>query len=213
MAITVQRETKAHQQEDIPVYQTIAPSIFVPANMDLTKPPPDPPTDPIELSSETRAWIDRHADAVQDNIYYMLNREKTRIRRECQQHEYNLPRYLKAVPGLTEEEERALPDNSQELDEIFFIRSFCPEPKRGPYEVPPNFTHEHCQHIETAGRFGEPPRKSAEKMLMNLTKHGIMTLEALAQHVENEKDKKTKEIKSNAKSTTVSPEDMMEIDG
>lgn len=62
-----------HQQaEEIPAFQSIAPCIFIPAQTDLTKPPSDLPSEPNALLSETLAQINEHADAVQDNIYYML---------------------------------------------------------------------------------------------------------------------------------------------
>ncbi|KAI1099726.1 hypothetical protein F4804DRAFT_74021 [Jackrogersella minutella] len=203
------------QEEEIPAFQTIAPSIFVPAQMDLTKPPPDLPSDPSRLRSETLAQIDEHADAVQDNIYYMLQREKTRIRQECKQREAYFPPNLKEVPGLALGEESCLPDNAMEMDEILFIRSICPEPKRGPYEVPPGFSHAQCLHVLT-GSPGEPPRKCAEKMVMNLTKHGVLNLEALASHTKGVKEAKSRELENEMLlkrlgSTGVAPTDRMDI--
>ncbi|KAI0142562.1 hypothetical protein F4776DRAFT_612561 [Hypoxylon sp. NC0597] len=214
----VGKATKEQQQgEDIPAYQTIAHSIFVPAQTDFTKPPPDLPSDPSKLRSETLAQIDEHADAIQDNIYYMLNREKTRIRQECNQREANSPRHLKTVPGLLEGEERSLPDNAMEMDEILFIRSSCPEPKRGgPYEVPPTFTHAQCLHVEIGERFREPPRKSAEKMMLNLVKHGVQNLEGLANHIQYVKEARAKELENEMLSKGlgsmgVAPADRMDI--
>ncbi|KAI2611616.1 uncharacterized protein GGS25DRAFT_483401 [Hypoxylon fragiforme] len=204
------------QEEEIPAYQRIAPSIFVPAHTDFTQPPPDLPSDPSQLRNEMLARIDEHADAVQDNIYYMLNREKRRIHQECRQRDAYFPQHLQVKPGLAESEEHWIPDNGMELDEILFIRSFCPEPKQGPYEVPPLFTHNQCLHLQTDERFGEPPRKSAEKMLLNLVKHGVQNLEGLAQHVKNVKDAKSKELENEMLSKTlgsmgVAPADRMDI--
>ncbi|KAI1381136.1 hypothetical protein F4677DRAFT_402248 [Hypoxylon crocopeplum] len=204
------------QEEDIPAYQTIAPSIFVPAHTDFTKPPPQLPSDPSKLRSQTLAQIDEHADAVQDNIYYMLNREKTRIRQECRQREARFPQHFNPKPGLADGEDRGLPDNAMEIDEILFIRSFCPEPQPGPYEVPPVFTHNQCLHVQTGGRFGETPRKSAEKMVLNLVKHGVQNLEGLAQHIQSVKEAKAKELDNKALSRVlgslgVAPADRMDI--
>ncbi|KAI0837260.1 hypothetical protein F5Y06DRAFT_85423 [Hypoxylon sp. FL0890] len=203
------------QEEEIPAYQNIAPSIFVPAQTDFTKPPPDLPSDSGELRSHILDEIDEHADAIQDNIYYMLNREKTRIRQECRQREAHFPPHLKTVPGLLEEEERSLPDNAMEIDEILFIRSYCLEPKRGPYEVPPMFTHSQCLHVETGGAFGETPRKAAEKMMLNLVKHGVQNLEGLANHVQRVKEAKAKEIENESLSNRqdsmgIAPADRMD---
>ncbi|OTA97245.1 hypothetical protein M434DRAFT_8202 [Hypoxylon sp. CO27-5] len=212
------RATEKQQREDnIPAYQTIAHSIFVPAQTDFTKPPPDLPSDPSKLRDETLTQIDEHADAIQDNIYYMLNREKTRIRQECNQREANSPRHLRTAPGLLEGEERSLPDNAMEIDEILFIRSSCLEPKRGgPYEVPPVFTHAQCLHTEIGERFREPPRKSAEKMMLNLVKHGVQNLEGLANHVQQVKEAKVKELENEILSKGlgsmgVAPADKMDI--
>ncbi|KAI1417882.1 hypothetical protein F5Y13DRAFT_32912 [Hypoxylon sp. FL1857] len=219
MAITdsAGRATEEQRPEDIPAYQSIAPSVFVPAQTDFTKPPPNLPSDTSKLRSETLAQIDEHADAIQDNIYYMLNREKTRIRQECKQREAHFPQHLKTVPGLVGGEEGSLPDNAMEMDEILFIRSSCSEPKRGgPYEVPATFTHAQCLHVEIGGRFGEPPRKSAEKMMLNLVKHGVQNLEGLANHVQSVKEAKAKELANETLSKTlgsmgVAPADRMDI--
>ncbi|KAI1135333.1 hypothetical protein F5Y05DRAFT_416320 [Hypoxylon sp. FL0543] len=202
------------QEEEIPAFQTIAPAIFVPAQADFTKPPPDLPSDPSKLRSQILDEIDEHADAVQANIYYMLNREKTRIRQECRQREAYFPRHLNTVPGLLEGEERSLPDNADEIDEILFIRSHCLEPKRGPYEVPPVFTHAQCLHVEAGG--GETPRKAAEKMMLNLVKHGVQNLEGLANRVQRVKEAKAKELENEMLSKSlgsigVAPEDRMDI--
>ncbi|KAI2468418.1 hypothetical protein F4781DRAFT_269664 [Annulohypoxylon bovei var. microspora] len=185
------------QEEEIPAFKSIAPSIFVPAQADFTKPPPDLPSDLSRLRSEALAQIDEHADVVQDNIYYMLDREKTRIRQECKQREALFPRHLKEKRGLAEGEEPCIPDNAMEMDEILFIRSSCPEPKRGAYEVPLGFNHANCLHVST-GANGETPRKSAEKMVMNLTKHGVQKLEGLAIHVKGVKEAKSKELENQA---------------
>ncbi|KAI0381685.1 hypothetical protein F5Y04DRAFT_255060 [Hypomontagnella monticulosa] len=198
MAITDGAERKPEGQqreEEIPAFQAIAPSIFVPAQADFTKPPPPLPSDPNTLRNEALAQIDEHADAVQDNIYYMLDREKTRIRQECRWREAQFPQNPRELPGLSEEEEGFLPSNAMELDEILHIRSRCSEPPRGPYEVPPNFSHFQCLHVES-GLPGEPPRKSAEKMLLNVVKHGVQNLEGLAAHVLGEKSKKMSELES-----------------
>ncbi|XXG97973.1 hypothetical protein Hte_004289 [Hypoxylon texense] len=206
---------RQQQEEEIPAFQTISPSIFVPAQTDLTKPPPDLPSDPIALRNEALAQIDEHADAVQDNIYYMLNREKTRIRQECRQREAHFPHHIKATPGLAEGEEQWLVDSTNEVEEILFIRSIVSTPQRGPYEVPPVFTHNQCLHLEIDGRF-ETPRKSAEKMVLNLAKHGVQNLEGLAQHVHNVKEARRKELENESLSTSlasarIAPADRMDI--
>ncbi|KAI1770511.1 hypothetical protein F4818DRAFT_257861 [Hypoxylon cercidicola] len=216
MAATGKAVDKQRQEEEIPAFQTIAPSIFVPAQTDLTKPPPDLPSDPNELRSEILAQIEEHADAVQDNIYYMINREKTRIRQECRQREAYFPHHLKATPGLAEGEEQWLLDNTKDVEEIILIRSIVQKPQRGPYEVPPVFTHAQCLHVETDGRFGETPRKSAEKMVLNLAKHGVQNLEGLAQHVHNVKEARTKELENEMLSKSlgsagIAPADRMDI--
>ncbi|KAI0131558.1 hypothetical protein F4814DRAFT_438002 [Daldinia grandis] len=174
-------ESQLQQQEDIPAYQNSAPSIFVPAHTDFTKPLLELPSDPSKRRNEILAQIDKHADAVQDNIYYMLHREKTRIRQECKWREDRFPPHLRAVPGLTEGQERSIPSSGAEMDEILHMgRSVISKMGRGDCEVPRDFTHAQCLH--EAGRPGEPPRKSAEKMLMNLVKHGVQNLEEFAQH-------------------------------
>ncbi|KAI0884538.1 uncharacterized protein GGS22DRAFT_143952 [Annulohypoxylon maeteangense] len=194
-----------NQQHDeaIPPYQSIAPSIFVPAQVDFTKPPPDLPSDHNQLRSEALAQIDEHADAVHDNIYYMLDREKTRIQQECERREAHFPRPIRDKRGLAEEEESCLPDNSTEMDEILFIRSLCPEPTRGPYEVPLGFSHANCLHV-TTGAPGETPRKSAEKMVINLAKHGIQKLEGLSNHVKGVKEATSKDLANQALSKKLS---------
>ncbi|KAI1213717.1 uncharacterized protein F4807DRAFT_198049 [Annulohypoxylon truncatum] len=203
------------QQEEIPAYQSIAPSIFVPAQTDFTKPPPDLSSDPNIRRSEALSQIDEHADAVQDNIYYMIDREKTRIQQECKQREALFPRHIRDKRGLAEGEESCLPDNAMEMDEILFIRSLCSEPARGPYEVPPGFNHANCLHVMT-GAPGETPRKSAEKMVMNLAKHGVQKLEGLANHVKGVKEAKSKELENQALSKRlgsmgIAPGDRMDI--
>ncbi|KAI2625419.1 hypothetical protein GGS26DRAFT_201053 [Hypomontagnella submonticulosa] len=202
MALTDGADRKAsgqQQEEEIPAFQTIAPCIFVPAQEDFTKPPPPLPSDPDTLRSEALARIDEHADRVQDNIYYMLNREKTRIRQESYWREAQFPQLPRGVSGLAEGEDSFLPSNAKELDEILHIRSRCSEPPRGPYEVPPNFSHLQCLHVES-GLPGEPPRKSAEKMLLNVVKHGVQNLEGLAAHVAREKAMKISELESEMRS-------------
>ncbi|KAF3067318.1 hypothetical protein GL218_08701 [Daldinia childiae] len=208
-----ERVPEKQLQEDIPPYQNSAPSIFVPANTDFTKPPPELPSEPSKRRNEILAQIDEHADTVQDNIYYMLNREKTRIRQECKWREEKFPSYLRAVPGLTEGQERWLPSSGIEMDEILHIRSSTSELSRGNYEVPLDFTHAQCLH--EAARLGEPPRKSAEKMLMNLVKHGAQNLEGFAQHVKNVKEAKIKELENelvseSRSSTEIAPADIMD---
>ncbi|KAI1095279.1 hypothetical protein F5B19DRAFT_338641 [Rostrohypoxylon terebratum] len=203
------------EQEDIPAYQSIAPSIFVPAQADFTKPPPELPSDLNQLRGEALSQIDEHADAVQDNIYYMIDREKKRIQQECKQREALFPRHLRDKPGLAEGEDTCLPDNAMEMDEILFIRSLCSEPARGPYEVPQGFNHTNCLHVMT-GAPGEPPRKSAEKMLMNLTKHGVQKLEGLTNHVRGVKEAKAKELENqalakNIGSMEIAPADEMDL--
>ncbi|KAL7624710.1 hypothetical protein AAE478_006281 [Parahypoxylon ruwenzoriense] len=215
MAEANSRGDAPQHEEYIPAFQTIAPSIFVAAEADFTKPPPELPSDLGRARSEMLNDIDEHTKAIQDNIYYMLNREKTRIRRECRQREAHFPSRLKTAPGLTEEEERWLPENGVELDDIFF-RSYCPEPQRGPYEVPPVFTHASCLHVETGRRFGESPRKSAEKMMFNLVKHGVQNLEGLTQHVQNVKEARSRELENEflskeLGSSGVPPGDRMDI--
>lgn len=205
----------AERQEEIPVYQSIAPSIFVPAQVDFTKPSPELPSDLHQLRSQALSEIDEHADAVQDNVYYMLNREKTRIQQECKQREALFPRHLRDKRGLAEGEEKCLPDNAMEMDEILVIRSSCSEPPRGRYEVPPGFNHTNCLHVMT-GAPGEPPRKSAEKMVMNLTKHGVQKLEGLANHVRGVKEAKAKELENQALAKSIgsmgiAPADMMDL--
>ncbi|KAI5854075.1 hypothetical protein GGS23DRAFT_501831 [Durotheca rogersii] len=185
--------------EEIPAFQTIAPSIFAAARVDLTKPPPELPSELHKARETVLGDIDEHTKAIQDNIYWMLNREKTRIRQECWQREARLAaRGLTrgAAPGLTEDEQRRwIPDNGMELDDIFFIRSYCPEPPRGgPYEVAPGFSHTSCLHVETGWRFRESPRKSAEKMMLNLVKHGVQNLEGLDQHVKDVKEARILEL-------------------
>ncbi|OTB10469.1 hypothetical protein K445DRAFT_371131 [Daldinia sp. EC12] len=196
MAITTgserEPERELEQEEDIPAYQNIAPSIFVPAQTDFTKPPPELPSEPVRRRAEILAQIDEHADAVQDNIYYMFNREKTRILQECKRREANFP-HLKAVPGLTDIEERSIPSSGMEMDEILYIRQNASKQNRAFSDVPPVFTHNQCLHIEARG-LEEPPRKSAEKMLMNLVKHGIQNLEGFAYHVANVKEAKSREL-------------------
>ncbi|KAI1654226.1 hypothetical protein F4813DRAFT_217210 [Daldinia decipiens] len=201
------------QQEDIPAYQNSAPSIFVPTHIDFTKPPPELPSEPSKRRDEILSQIDEHAAAVQDNIYYMLNREKTRIRQECKWREEKFPPHPRAVPGLTESQERSLPSSGMEIDEILHIRPSTSQPSRGDYEVPPDFTHAQCLH--EAGRPEEPPRKSAEKMLMNLVKHGVQNLEGFAQHVKNVKEAKIKELENELvlegqSSTEIAPADIMD---
>ncbi|KAI1454109.1 hypothetical protein F4805DRAFT_461042 [Annulohypoxylon moriforme] len=207
-------QDKQHD-EAIPAYQSIAPSIFVPTQVDFTKPPPGLPSDLNQRRNEALGQIDEHADAIQDNIYYMIEREKTRIQRECRQREALFPPRLRSKRGLAEGEESCLPDNAMEMDEILFIRSICPEPPRGPYEVPPGFNHANCLHVMT-GAPGETPRKAAEKMVMNLTKHGVQKLEGLANHVKGVKEAKVRELENEALSKTlvsmgVAPEDKMDI--
>ncbi|KAI2777154.1 hypothetical protein F4815DRAFT_301943 [Daldinia loculata] len=202
------------QQEDIPAYQGNAPSIFVPAHTDFTKPPPELSSEPSKRRNEILAQIDEHADAVHDNMYYMLNREKTRIRQECKWREDKFPPHLRAVPGLTEGQERSLPSSGTKMDEILHIRSFTSEPSRGYYEVPREFTHANCFHKE-AGIPGELPRKTAEKMLMNLVKHGVENLEFFAQHVKNVREAKIKELENelvseSQSSTKIAPADIMD---
>ncbi|KAI2615123.1 hypothetical protein GGR54DRAFT_309495 [Hypoxylon sp. NC1633] len=183
-----------HQEEEIPPFQSIAPSIFVPAQADFTKPPPDQPSELPKLRGEALARIDEHADAVQDNIYYMLDREKTRIRQECWQREARFPARLREATGLTLAEEKRLPNDPKAMDVVLFIRSICPEPELGPYEVPPVFTHGQCLHVQTGGRFGETPRKAAEKMMLNLAKHGVQNLEGLAYHTQGVKENRKREL-------------------
>ncbi|KAI6086617.1 hypothetical protein F4821DRAFT_238165 [Hypoxylon rubiginosum] len=182
------------QAEEIPAFQSIAPCIFVPAQTDLTKPPSDLPSEPNALLSETLGQINEHADAVQDNIYYMLDREKTRIRQECRQREAHLPHHLKVTPGLEEGEDQWLVDSTTGVEEVLFVRSIVHKPERGPYEVPPSFTHSQCLHAEFSGK--ETPRKYAEKMVLNLAKHGVQNLEGLAQYVNNVKEAKSKELEN-----------------
>ncbi|KAI0846478.1 hypothetical protein F5Y00DRAFT_142258 [Daldinia vernicosa] len=201
------------QQEDIPAYQSSAPSIFVPAHTDFTKPPPALPSEPSKRRDEILAQIDEHAEAVQDNIYYMLNREKTRIRQECKWREDKFPPHLRAVPGLTGDEERSLPSNGTQMDEILHLRSFTSDLTRGGYEVPFKFTDEKCLHLATTP--GEPPRKSAEKMMMNLVRHGIHSLEEFAQHVKKVKEARIKELENelaseSQSSTGIAPADIMD---
>lgn len=207
-------QQEEEEEEIILPYQAIAPSIFVPAHTDFTKPPPPLPSDPNTLRSEALAQIDEHAEAVQANIHYMLNREKTRVRRECRFKEASYPRNSKATAGLAEGEDHWLPRNGMELDEIMFIRSNVPMPPRGPYEVPPTFSHAQCLHVPDVD--GEPPRKLAEKMVLSLAKHGVENLEALAVVVRNVKEAKSKELENEMLSKKlgsagVAPADRMDI--
>ncbi|KAI1758711.1 hypothetical protein GGR53DRAFT_215185 [Hypoxylon sp. FL1150] len=202
------------QAEDIPAYQSIAPCTFVPAQTDLTKSPPDLPSELNELRSEAFAQINGHADAVQDNIYFMLDREKMRIRQECRQREAHFSPHLQVTPGLEEGEDQWLVDSTSGVEEVLLIRSIVNKPERGPYEVPPVFTHLQCLHAELDGR--ETPRRQAEKMVLNLAKHGVQNLEGLAQHVNNVKGAKSRELENemlskSLGSTGVAPADKMEI--
>ncbi|KAI1471885.1 uncharacterized protein F4812DRAFT_197701 [Daldinia caldariorum] len=218
MAITSGSErgydTQVQEEEDIPAYQSIAPSIFVPAQIDFTKPLPRPPSEPTQRRVEMLAQIDEHADAVLENIYYMLNREKTRILQECKRREANFPHH-RDLPGLTDGEERSLPSNGMEMDEILYLKQNAPKPNQISSDVPPMFTHNQCLHVETGGP-EETPRKSAEKMLMNLVKHGIQNLEGFAQHIENVKEVKRRELDNETHSkgqtsTENVPADRMDI--
>lgn len=60
--------------------------------------------------------------------------------------------------------------------------------------MPPSFTHSQCLHAEFNGK--ETPRKYAEKMVLNLAKHGVQNLEGLAQYVNNVKEAKSKELEN-----------------
>ncbi|KAI1800854.1 hypothetical protein F4811DRAFT_556450 [Daldinia bambusicola] len=186
------QDTQLQEEEDIPAFQSITPSIFVPAQIDFTKPLPELPSEPNQRRAEMLAQIDEHADAVLDNIYYMLNREKTRILQECKRREASFP-HLRALPGLTDGEERSLPSNAMEMDEILYLKQHAPKPNQIASDVPPMFSHNQCLHVEAGGP-EDPPRKSAEKMLMNLVKHGIQNLEGFAQHIENVKEAKRREL-------------------
>ncbi|OTB04558.1 hypothetical protein M426DRAFT_152562 [Hypoxylon sp. CI-4A] len=198
-------------------FQNIAPSIFVPAQTDLTKPRPSQSSEPSNPSSDAQARIDEHANAVQDNIYFMMQREKTRIHQECLQREAHLPPHLREQPGPAEGDDSSknwMPANAAETEEILFIRTITAPPAReGYYEVPSNFTHVNCLHAKTD--IEEPPRKYAEKMVLNLVKHGVQNLEGFSHHVRGVKEAKNWEIQNEATSKNssfdeVAPGDRMD---
>ncbi|KAI0171739.1 hypothetical protein GGR52DRAFT_436998 [Hypoxylon sp. FL1284] len=191
------------EEEIIPPFQAMSPAIFVPAETDLTNPAPELPSEPSKLRDEMLAQVDEHADRVQDNMYYMIGREKMRILQEWRQREAHLPRRLEMKGGLTEADEQPLLNSTHELGEIFFIRSIVDIPKQGAGEVPADFTHSHCLHVEADGRFGETPRVAAERMMLNLAKHGVQNLEGFVESVRKVKEAKERGFMEGMRSAAI----------
>lgn len=76
----------AKDEEAIPKMTNIAPSIFVPLEIDITQ-PVEPARDRVEKLQRMLVAVEARRNGVTENIIYMTEREMTRIRQEGRQFE------------------------------------------------------------------------------------------------------------------------------
>jgi hypothetical protein len=93
----------AKDEETIPRMTNIAPSIFVPLEVDITQ-PIEPARDRVEKLQRILAAVEARHKGVTENIIYMTEREMTRIRQEGRRFEaiHGFPSGPR--PGMTEKE-------------------------------------------------------------------------------------------------------------
>ncbi|KAI0004804.1 hypothetical protein F4779DRAFT_60210 [Xylariaceae sp. FL0662B] len=203
------------QEENIPFLSSFSPAIFAPAQIDFTAPPPALLSDQNIRRTDALAQIDEHANFIEGNIRYMMKRECKRIRQDCRQREAQVQRRRKRRPGLEKSEEKWLPVNGMELDDIFFTRQYCAMPLKGPYEVP-ILTTQNDLLLKNVQGLEKMPRKYAETLVLNLVKVGLQQLEGHAAHVKRVKQERYRQL-TNMNSTTTSdtggvhPSDRMDI--
>ncbi|KAI1506208.1 hypothetical protein F5X99DRAFT_426264 [Biscogniauxia marginata] len=202
------QELAEQQQEDIPPLSNIAPSIFVPATVDFTQPPPALAPDPAQRQREALTQIDEHAAAVRRNIHHMLRQEVTRSRRVGTRPRPFYTALGRPVgrargPGLTPAQEAAtLPGEDEEaavaqlLDRDQQQHHQPPPPRGGPWEVPPAVGLGAGDLVSAvAYEEREPPRRYAVGYFLNTVKNGLAQLEGHAASVERVKEQRRAEFR------------------
>lgn len=99
------------QQEDwseVPPLTSLVPAMFVEAEEDFTQAPPPEPAEATARLEQALAGTERHARAVQRNMWRMVVREKKRLHEEAQQRLLDAPperrsERLSIVSALAEE--------------------------------------------------------------------------------------------------------------
>ncbi|KAI0205653.1 hypothetical protein F4808DRAFT_409792 [Astrocystis sublimbata] len=103
--MATQDEPNQTDPEGIPILQSISPAIFVPTDIDFTKPSPPISDDPITRLEVKMEALDWHAAGVEENMIAMFMREAERMRRagKVERVQYDINRRpIKEPPGETE---------------------------------------------------------------------------------------------------------------
>ncbi|KAK4164984.1 hypothetical protein QBC43DRAFT_299820 [Cladorrhinum sp. PSN259] len=93
------------KQEVIPPLRTLAPSIFVPLTIDITKPEEEADIDRIGRLRRILESIDYHHQGMKENLLYMFEREKRRMVMEAAEREVALGQHERTKPGIPRPEE------------------------------------------------------------------------------------------------------------
>lgn len=98
------------KKETIPPLRNLAPSIFVPLNVDITRPEED--TDRLGRLKRILESIDYHHQGMKENLMYMFEREKRRMTMEASERELALNQQ-DWKPGLPRPEEDMIVRNME----------------------------------------------------------------------------------------------------
>ncbi|KAI1330645.1 hypothetical protein F5Y16DRAFT_339683 [Xylariaceae sp. FL0255] len=183
-------------QEDIPLLECISPAVFVPTTRDFTENLPEGGLDNIAELENGITRLDEHARRVEQNMFWMLEREAKRIRQRGRvpQAYYNSFRQVIREPPKPnlELEERLIRETEHQVSALF---DDGPSPfpivvPRGPWDAYPdkNKSLGDLLLTEAVDERRMAPRAVASTWIYNEIHWGWKTMEGHAIEVQKEKD-------------------------
>lgn len=166
----------------IPGLTSLAPSIFVPLEEDLTL-PYVPPANKIDRLKQILVNLDSHSSRVRENLIFLFEREKARLTQEARHFEGNTP-----SPGLSPGEVESMIANMKATHDP--SKPYCLDTSN----LKPDFSDILLPE--------QTPREHYFRQIMKMVESAIGQLEGYALHTETVKGKYEKALQKETENET-----------